>query len=66
MPAEAMVEYLRSRDGVSEERAMDLVRTAVASGTSDPAVDLDQVLRSNRAGPGETTLTLAELLRLYG
>jgi len=63
MQTDAMVD--RSRDGVSEERATHLVRTAVASGTSDPAVDLDEILRTNRAGPRETTLTVVELLRLY-
>jgi hypothetical protein len=43
-----------------------LAGTAVETETSDPAIDLNAVLASNRTGPGETTLTVAELLRRHG
>lgn len=65
MTAEAMIEYLGSLDGVSEEAAAALVRVAVQRGTSDPTVDRDELLRGNRAGPGEMTLSLADLLQQY-
>jgi hypothetical protein len=35
------------------------------TGTSDPLRGLSDILANNRAGPGESTLTLAQLISAY-
>jgi hypothetical protein len=66
MAADEMVEYLHQRDGLTKEQAAGLARLADEFGVSDSTRNRDAVLEANRAGPGETTLTVAELLQLYG
>ena len=66
MTGAALIDHLEVQHGLSEEDSTALVRAAVEFGTSDPTRCLEVVLRTNRAGPDERTLTLAELLRGYG
>jgi hypothetical protein len=61
----AIVSLLESKHHVTWEEADTLVRVADESGTSDPARTLTEVVSHNRAGPGESTLTLPELIRAY-
>jgi hypothetical protein len=60
-----MVSLLESEHHVTWEEADTLVRVADKGGTSDPTRTLAEVVKHNRAGPGEATLTLPELIRAY-
>ena len=61
----AIVSLMESEHHVSWSEAESLVRTADEFGTSDPTKNLSDVVGHNRAGPGESTLTLAELISAY-
>jgi hypothetical protein len=60
-----LTRHLIDRLDISQDMAESLLRNADANGTSAPGVTLDEVIRTNRAGPGESRLTLAELLGKY-
>ena len=60
-----MVSLLESEHHVAWDEADTLVRVADEGGTSDHGRTLAEVVRHNRAGPGESTLTLPELIRAY-
>jgi hypothetical protein len=57
--------HLQAHHGLSSEEASVLLSAADASGTSDPAVPLEELLRTNRAGRDERRLSLDELLEEY-
>jgi hypothetical protein len=56
---------LQAHEGLSSEEASALLSGTDASGTSDPAVPLEELLRTNRAGPDERRLSIDELLQTY-
>jgi hypothetical protein len=57
--------HLQAHEGLSPEEASALLSATDALGTSDPAVPLDELLRTNRAGRDERRLSLDELLQAY-
>lgn len=61
----AMRDTLTSRPGTGHEQAAQLLDVADEFGTSDPAIDIDTLLRENRAGPGESPLTVEQILVAY-
>lgn len=65
MDAERLVAHLVEREQVSYAEAMAVVEAAVEHGTSDPAQPLSELLRANRAGPGEETLDAEGIVAWY-
>lgn len=65
MTGHAAESHLRTHHGLSSEEASAMLSAADASGTSDPAVPLEELLRTNRAGREERRLSLDELLEEY-
>src|SRR5580692_819178 len=61
----AIVSLLESEHHATWEAADGLVRMADDFGTSDSARNLSEVVSQNRAGPGESNLTLDELISAY-
>jgi hypothetical protein len=61
----AIISFLESEHHVTWEAADSLVRTADESATSDPTRNLSEVVDQNRAGPGESNLSLDELISAY-
>jgi|SRR6478752_6488442 len=59
------LEHLRDEDALDSDDALRLLDRADTIGTSDPAVDLDVLLATNRAGPGESRLSPSEILQHY-
>ena len=60
-----LIRELESEDRLALSQAACLVDAADDTGTSDPAAPLDALLASNRAGPGESQLSLDEIVRQY-
>lgn len=61
-----MVEHLANQPENFYEAAEGLLRRTDQTGTSDPAFTVDELIRTNRAGQGESRLSLEELLVAYG
>ena len=60
---EQALRLLREREAMEDADA--LIARVDEAGTSEPGVSVDDLLASNRAGPGERRLTLQELLAEY-
>lgn len=60
-----LIRQLESEDGVSYSQAAHLLEVADETGTSDPNVNLANLLDNNRAGPDESWLTADEIVRQY-
>jgi hypothetical protein len=65
MPRTDLVGLLEAEYPMTWEGADALVEAANLSGTSDPARSLSDVLAGNRAGPGESRLTIEQLINSY-
>jgi hypothetical protein len=65
MTRHAVAAHLQAHERLSADEASALLLATDASGTSDPAAPLQELLRTNRAGRGERTLSLDELLDEY-
>jgi hypothetical protein len=65
MTRSEVLEYLREEEALDHDEALHLLDRSDATGTSDPAVDLDSLLATNRAGPGESRLSPSEILQHY-
>jgi hypothetical protein len=64
MDRDALVEHVTA-SGEPLERAQQLAELADEVGLSDPSTTLDAVLATNRAGSGESRLSVADILRQY-
>lgn len=59
------LEALRNDDGFATDEVTRLLAQADATGTSDPALSLEALLGTNRAGKNEACLSLSEILAEY-
>lgn len=60
-----MAQHLLEQRGLTAEEAASLLAVVDSNGTSDPTVTIDDVVRSNRAGPGEIALSLDQIIDQY-
>jgi hypothetical protein len=60
-----VIEHMQSTDRLNFDQADHLVALPDTTGTSDPHLTLEDLLANNRAGVGESTLTLSEIRALY-
>lgn len=56
---------LQTDDGLASDEVERLIGQADTTGTSDPAVSLDALLATNRAGTNEESLSLSDILSEY-
>jgi hypothetical protein len=61
-----MAQHLHEQRGLTTEDAASLLVVVDSNGTSDPTVTIDDVVRSNRAGPNEIALSLEQIIEQYG
>jgi hypothetical protein len=57
--------HLASKRQVSFAQAAHLLKSADIDGSSDPDATVAGLLANNRAGPGESRLTVDEIVRQY-
>lgn len=62
---QTMAQHLRKHHHLPPEEAESLLAVADTNGTSDAATSVVDVVRSNRAGPGEAALSLEEIIEQY-
>ncbi len=58
-------ERLQAEEELGLGEALQLPDRADATGTSDPAIDLNVLLDTNRAGSDESRLSVSEILEHY-
>ena len=60
-----LARHLVSEDRLSTGESARLLEVADVAGTSDPQLDLPSLIEGNRAGPGETQLTIDEIVQQF-
>jgi hypothetical protein len=62
---DGLIAKVTDEEPVTWEQACSLVDAAALNGTSDPNVDLQDLIANNRAGPNEEPLSIEEILANY-
>jgi hypothetical protein len=65
MNRDQMIGRLEEEQVGTTEHIIELVTTVDRTGSSDPARPLAEVLAENRAGPGETWLSMEEIVQAF-
>jgi hypothetical protein len=63
--AELIHHLVEGEEQISRDQATHLLDVAEANGASDPEADLSALVQSSRAGPGESRLTVEEIVHQY-
>jgi hypothetical protein len=65
MNRDQMIGRLEEEQVGTIEQIIELLRTVDLTGSSDPARPFSEVLAENRAGPGETWLSVEEIVQAF-
>ena len=65
MNREQMIGRLEEDQDGTTEQIIEMLATVDRTGSSDPTRPLADVLAENRAGPGETWLSVEEIVRAF-